>query len=440
MKKITFDFPAYVEAQKNPSVASGGIRFGRERTSGRRFRRRKKKKTLLHKATKLAREALEIYYLVQNRNNPLALGLGLVSSAGALLDVFEIGNKSVNKFIEEEMGLTRSSEGGYGHVAEFYDDMLKRLGYEGLEVFGDEEAEESVVQYTLSDGSEVAFIHEGTDGAVGPFVYDKDKFHALLKKEITDEFGTVLALDMTEENYERKTRLVGLNRPQSEIYVDCNGASESVLVDEVETALEMGVGRSYIFFGAPGTGKTTLAFRLAERMNKSMLVFNHDLLTSNGAWIARAVPLLDPDIILFDDIDRVWDPGKLLFYIDSLNAGKPRVMIGTINKLSRLPKALRRPGRFDSVKRFPLPTAEQAVAIMRAHAEALKLDISDEDLAVYAEHGKGLSGAYLREVVLRTRLVDKRDVLLSQIDDMHELAAVKEDPVKKKADDDEDDD
>ena len=422
MKKISLDFAAYIAEQKDLVEPAGfySNRWYKVRSS----KKKKKNKTWLQKATALAREALEIYFLVQNRNNPLALGLGVLSSAGALLSIFEIGQKTPYQYLETE-GFAHQQD-GYGQIADFYLTTLQRLGYEGVEVFADEDEGLSVNVYTLENDLQVAFVQEGREGSTGPYVRDRAAFQVAFKAKIRESFGRVISLTQEDADRERKVQLSVLERPQWEIYVNCNGADEDVLTAQIEKALSLGVGRSYIFLGDPGTGKTTLAFRLAERLGMSMLAFNHEILSSNGAWISLAVPLLESDIILFDDIDRVWDPGRLLFHLDTLNASKPRVLIGTINKLKRLPKALRRPGRFDCLVRFKRPDVEHRPAIMRAHASALNIEISEDLMAALAEQSEGLTGAYLREIVIRTQLVDDREALFAQIADMRVLSETDE--------------
>jgi len=93
--------------------------------------------------------------------------------------------------------------------------------------------------------------------------------------------------------------------------------------------------------------------------------------------------ILSPDVVLFDDIDRVEERNldKLLGIIEILNryTGSGEIIImGSINSLNKLPEAMRRPGRFDEIILFDYPTTKQRESIIRGYLKHFGTRLSNK--------------------------------------------------------------
>lgn len=127
---------------------------------------------------------------------------------------------------------------------------------------------------------------------------------------------------------------------------------------EHEITYKLGI----LLYGAPGTGKTSLAKALACKYMCSLVVINvNDILDFKDYSFSSArrdkndkviVLLEDIDCVLNDKDDRERGTGttklhKLLQILDGVNSSDNTIYIATTNYIDRLDSALTRDGRFD---------------------------------------------------------------------------------------------
>ncbi|TFC48897.1 AAA family ATPase [Cryobacterium shii] len=186
---------------------------------------------------------------------------------------------------------------------------------------------------------------------------------------------------------------------------------------------------SCLVYGAPGTGKTTLAFWFAARLGIPVVLARLDGLISSylgttarnlGALFAFAnryecVLVLDE----FDAIAKVRDDpnevGEIKRVVNALlqnmDAREGRgITIGLTNHESLLDTAIWR--RFEVQLAVPLPGFEQRVEIARRSLDA-DAESTDADAKLLAWVCEGLSGAELQTMALKFR---KRRLLLDDIE------------------------
>lgn len=159
---------------------------------------------------------------------------------------------------------------------------------------------------------------------------------------------------------------------------------------------ELGVPyhRGYLFYGPPGSGKTSIVSVLAGQFGMSIYAIN--LTGFNDRSLAKAINDVPPkSLILFEDIDCM-NTGKarlgadrpakearppndnenpqdrigvtlsgLLNVLDGFSAPENMMFVMTTNKIATLDKALLRPGRIDYKLFFGDVTEEQKIELYR---------------------------------------------------------------------------
>lgn len=137
--------------------------------------------------------------------------------------------------------------------------------------------------------------------------------------------------------------------------------------------------RGYLFWGPPGTGKSSLSLALAGVVKSDIYILN--LQGHNDKTLARAFSLVpETGIVLIEDIDccsvlfdRKQDEKEdfsfltlsgVLNVLDGVVAKEGRILIMTSNHPDKLDPALIRPGRIDRMIKLDLATKEQALRIV----------------------------------------------------------------------------
>jgi hypothetical protein len=159
---------------------------------------------------------------------------------------------------------------------------------------------------------------------------------------------------------------------------------------------------SLIFFGPPGTGKTTIAAALANRLGWGMIEIGPgDFLTkgiegifAQGDTIFQRLLMLSQVVVLFDEIDelvevRDRDAEKIsrflttymLPWIQRLRDKATIVFIFATNRIEIFDPAIRRLGRFDLVLPLGSPQGTERAKVMNA----MNLGMTDAALRSLAD-------------------------------------------------------
>jgi SpoVK/Ycf46/Vps4 family AAA+-type ATPase len=213
----------------------------------------------------------------------------------------------------------------------------------------------------------------------------------------------------------------------------CKEAFVSLIEEEkllltTKKFFDVGLNRSLIFYGLPGSGKTTAAYRLTENLGGRLLVVNGWSLSNRPVEsILNVVNLVNPSVILFDDLDRIEDINSLLSDIEQLKKEtiiNSRLFIATVNNLSAIDPALRRPGRFDQAIKFDPPNLEDRYKILKVHAQQLNIEGKEKFYKDLAKATEGLTGAFLKELLLRYMILKDEKEILADINRMKEVSGL----------------
>jgi cell division protease FtsH len=190
--------------------------------------------------------------------------------------------------------------------------------------------------------------------------------------------------------------------------------------------------RGILLSGPPGTGKTLLARAAANEAGAPFLSVSGSSFQEKfaGMGAARVRRLfaearkLSPCVIFIDEIDALGRQrgrsndsasadqdqtlNQLLVEMDGFEQHSGMVIIASTNRPDILDSALTRPGRFDREVAVNLADANGREAILKVHAQGLKLE-EGLDLRWIARGTPGFSGADLANLLNEAAIAATRD-------------------------------
>jgi hypothetical protein len=185
------------------------------------------------------------------------------------------------------------------------------------------------------------------------------------------------------------------------------GAAKDLMVRRVaqhRTWVAQGVPRTYMFFGPPGTGKTSFAMEFASRLGDRIMKL--DAATLAHCEVAEMTFLLDglkPDFVIIDDLDKA-EIDKvvptILTLIEKFQVDFPNTtVLLTANNTDNFDPGLLRPSRVSTWFEFHLPDADTRREVLGSYMEG-----EDQSyLPTLIEATEGLSEDYLKEVARLAR-------------------------------------
>lgn len=124
---------------------------------------------------------------------------------------------------------------------------------------------------------------------------------------------------------------------------------------ELYESLNLCWRRGYVFFGPPGSGKTSLARALSSHYGADVYSIPLASVKKDGDLLALFSQVTKGSLLLLEDIDRMngtdgnteLTPSGLLNALDGIGTPENLIIIMTTNNLDALDPALIRPGRVD---------------------------------------------------------------------------------------------
>lgn len=119
------------------------------------------------------------------------------------------------------------------------------------------------------------------------------------------------------------------------------------IVGETEKAFKVGINRSVMLYGLPGTGKTTLSHTLVSHFGLRTLKL-HPSGSLKLPYFLELLEALQIEALILDDFDQVEPDEKILEFLEIVNS-RLKLVIGISNVLEGFDPAILRPGRFDEI-------------------------------------------------------------------------------------------
>lgn len=169
----------------------------------------------------------------------------------------------------------------------------------------------------------------------------------------------------------------------------------------LQKCFDAGVNRSQIYFGPPGTGKSTLVRAVAHNLGlRSLRIRVEDIGDMDNSTIDEIIAIFKPEAVIFDDLDRAPMMSHLLEMMDDLKR-TTKWLAATVNDKSEMGHAILRPGRFDEFVEFKY-----------LEDEIIKSELGPENLHLFDKVRKWPI-AYIQELVTRRRFMDEKMALKS---------------------------
>lgn len=225
-------------------------------------------------------------------------------------------------------------------------------------------------------------------------------FHYNTTKEFWKKFGEI-------QHRDESTLIINME-DRDKIMTDVDS-----FVNSEKDYIKYGIPykRNYLFYGKPGTGKTSLAKIIAHKTKRSIYILSFDVhLTDNGLYNAINT-IHDPNsILLLEDIDCIFQERMskagvsfscLLNVLDGLSTPHGLISIITTNYADKLDKALIRPGRVDMAIKFSTISKEQINGLFELYEHKYSSKIIDKFVKICTN--KNLSASTLTGFLFRHR-------------------------------------
>ena len=197
-------------------------------------------------------------------------------------------------------------------------------------------------------------------------------------------------------------------------------------ISEIEKSFAKGFNRSFMFYGLPGTGKTTLSQTIVDHFKfRTLKIRPKDSLKL--PYFVEILDLLKIEAVILDDFDQIEMTDDLLEFLEIIN-NKVKLTIGIANILEGFDPAVLRPGRFDEV-----------VKVEELEESTIK-DVLGELSDTYLDKVRQWPIAYIKELVKQywlnpEKVEDKFNDLQLRIDNLKKSYLEKKDEDKEEKED-----
>lgn len=249
------------------------------------------------------------------------------------------------------------------------------------------------------------------------FFHSKDFNFTEVLQGIWDAYEGRLHVTISYGKYTNKTasQFATFHAPPNPLYGTMGQQMERLVTRHRRWLLD-GIPRSYMFYGAPGTGKTSFALAFADRIGHRVLKLDAgSLVFASVRDISFLLDALAPDFLLIDDVDKADVQSAIPTLLDILSRFKTEhtktSVIMTANTTKQFDAGLLRPNRIDTWIEFPKPEEEERRAILLQYIKAFSIQVSDSIVEALVKATASLTQDYVREAAHMLKYEDPGDAI-----------------------------
>lgn len=227
-----------------------------------------------------------------------------------------------------------------------------------------------------------------------PKKYNVEDILEFLVNEKMKELNTrIVSLGFSKKNDEYAFPCITLV-PESIFPIDSLKAD--FYANYIRECLKLGYTRSIMFSGVPGTGKTSLAQTIVDKLGFKTLRFRYTD-TYNFNIFSFIVKKFKIEAVIIDDFDQIEAKDQLLEFLEVLKK-ETKLVIGIVNSLHEFHPAILRPGRFDEIHKIDSLDENVVAAVLGSLKPS------------YLEKVKAWPIAYINELVTRSKIQPIEDL------------------------------
>lgn len=273
--------------------------------------------------------------------------------------------------------------------------------------------------FTHTYPKEVRIVKSVGTAAAYVIEFEKIKFGWAVNGERLDYFcitrnkkeeAYAVVQDMFWKTYTSGQVIVGVESDKISFKEDSNHGSFikfkkcTEMAEYINEYYKKGVGRSILFYGPPGSGKSNLVKGITYCLSTKTMRFT-ELSNLAASLVSEVLRIVNPDAVVLEDIDHMSNEEitDLLDKIEDFNNQK-KMVFATANEVSKLDNALLRPGRFDEV-----------MEINNLDEEVLRKLVGDDEEIF--EITRNFPVAFTVELLKRIEVLGK-EIALQNMDDI----------------------